>query len=58
MDAFPSNRTIDNQIVKLRQKIETDPKKPRHILSIYGKGYKLVIEPHPATGSATPTDPS
>jgi len=41
MEAFPSNRTIDNHIVKLRQKIEPEPKAPRHILSIYGKGYKL-----------------
>jgi DNA-binding winged helix-turn-helix (wHTH) protein len=42
MEAFPSNRTVDNYIVKLRQKIEPAPKEPRHILSIYGKGYKLV----------------
>jgi DNA-binding response OmpR family regulator len=41
MDAFPSNRTIDNYMVKLRQKIESDPKHPRYLLSIYGKGYKL-----------------
>ena len=41
MEAFPTNRTIDNYIVKLRQKIEPDPRKPKHILSIYGKGYKL-----------------
>lgn len=45
MEAFPSNRTIDNYIVKLRQKIERDPKAPRHLLSIYGKGYKLVCNP-------------
>jgi DNA-binding response OmpR family regulator len=41
MEAFPTNRTIDNYIVKLRQKIESDPKIPKHLLSIYGKGYKL-----------------
>ncbi|WP_372808039.1 response regulator transcription factor [Pontiella sp.] len=41
MAAFPTNRTIDNHIVKLRQKIEPAPKEPRYILSIYGKGYKL-----------------
>jgi DNA-binding response OmpR family regulator len=44
MEAFPTNRTIDNYIVKLRQKIEQDPKHPQHLLSIYGKGYKLVIK--------------
>jgi DNA-binding response OmpR family regulator len=42
MEAFPSNRTIDNYIVKLRQKIELDPKNPKHLISIYGKGYKLI----------------
>ena len=41
--AYPTNRTIDNYIVKLRQKIETDPKNPRHLISCYGSGYKLVL---------------
>ena len=41
LDSFPTNRTIDNYMVKLRQKIESDPKQPKHLLSIYGKGYKL-----------------
>jgi DNA-binding response OmpR family regulator len=39
--AAPSNRTVDNFIVKLRRKIEDDHKKPRHILTVYGYGYKL-----------------
>ncbi len=43
VEAFPSNRTIDNYIVKLRQKIEPDPSAPQHLLSIYGKGYKLTL---------------
>jgi DNA-binding response OmpR family regulator len=38
---YPSNRTVDNFIVKLRKKIEDDYKNPRHILTIYGVGYKL-----------------
>ncbi len=38
----PSNRTVDNFIVKLRRKVEDDHKKPRHILTVYGYGYKLV----------------
>ena len=41
--AFPTNRTIDNHIVKLRQKIEPDPTNPIHLLTAYGKGYKLLI---------------
>lgn len=40
-DKYPTNRTVDNFIVKLRKKIEEDYKHPRHILTIYGVGYKL-----------------
>ncbi len=42
LDAHPTNRTVDNFIVKLRKKIEDDHKTPRHILTVYGLGYKLV----------------
>ena len=42
VDANPTNRTIDNFIVKLRRKIEQKPDKPEHILTVYGFGYKLV----------------
>lgn len=42
IEANPSNRTIDNFIVKLRKKIEDKPEKPEHILTVYGFGYKLV----------------
>lgn len=38
---FPTNRTVDNFIVKLRKKIEDDYRNPRHILTIYGVGYQL-----------------
>ena len=37
-----TNRTVDNFIVKLRRKLEEDHKNPRHILTVYGFGYKLV----------------
>jgi DNA-binding response OmpR family regulator len=40
-EKFPTNRTVDNFIVKLRKKIEDDYRNPRHILTIYGVGYKL-----------------
>ena len=43
VDANPTNRTIDNFIVKLRRKIEKYPDKPEHILTVYGFGYKLVV---------------
>ncbi len=38
----PTNRTVDNFVVKLRKKLEPDLDKPRHILTVYGFGYKLV----------------
>jgi DNA-binding response OmpR family regulator len=41
-DANPTNRTIDNFIVKLRRKFEPDPANPVYILTVYGQGYKLV----------------
>jgi DNA-binding response OmpR family regulator len=43
LEANPSNRTIDNFVVKLRKKIEKHPEKPEHILTVYGYGYKLVV---------------
>jgi DNA-binding response OmpR family regulator len=42
VDANPTNRTIDNFIVKLRRKVEKRPDRPEHILTVYGFGYKLV----------------
>jgi len=41
-DASPTTRTVDNFIVKLRRKLERDHKNPKHILTVYGTGYKLV----------------
>jgi len=43
LEATPTNRTIDNFIVKLRRKVERSPDKPEHILTVYGFGYKLVV---------------
>jgi DNA-binding response OmpR family regulator len=42
VDANPTNRTVDNFIVRLRRKVEPQPDRPRHILTVYGVGYKLV----------------
>lgn len=41
IESTSNSRTIDNYMVKLRQKIEEDPESPRLILSIRGLGYKL-----------------
>ncbi|MEY4576849.1 MAG: hypothetical protein RL701_1552 [Pseudomonadota bacterium] len=38
----PTNRTVDNFVVKLRKKLEPIPDRPKHILTVYGFGYKLV----------------
>jgi DNA-binding response OmpR family regulator len=38
----PTTRTVDNFIVKLRQKVETDPNDPHIILTVHGTGYKLI----------------
>ncbi len=46
-DRFPSTRTVDNIIMRLRKHFEPDPRKPRYVLSIYGAGYKF--EPGEAT---------
>ena len=42
-DEQPTTRTVDNFIVKLRQKIEENPSNPRHIITIHGAGYKLIM---------------
>ena len=36
-----TTRTVDNQILKLRKKIEDTPGVPRHILTVHGTGYKF-----------------
>lgn len=41
-DEQPTTRTVDNFIVKLRQKIEEDPSNPKHIITVHGTGYKLI----------------
>ena len=41
-ESYPTTRTIDNHILKLRKKIEEDPAHPQYILSVYGGGYRFV----------------
>ncbi|MBK9973587.1 MAG: response regulator transcription factor [Planctomycetes bacterium] len=41
-DYFGTDRTVDNFINKLRQKVEDDINKPRHILTMRGSGYKFM----------------
>ena len=41
-ETFPTTRTVDNYILTLRKKIEADPSKPKHLLTIHTAGYKFV----------------
>ena len=39
---YPSTRTVDNHILRLRQKLEKDPAHPLHFRTVHGTGYKFV----------------
>jgi DNA-binding response OmpR family regulator len=41
-DEFPTTRTIDNFILRLRQKVEINPNDPKVILTVHGIGYKML----------------
>lgn len=39
---YPTTRTVDNHMLKLRQKIERDPANPVHIRTVHGVGYRFI----------------
>jgi len=41
-NSYPTTRTVDNQILKLRQKLEPDSAEPRYLQTVYGAGYRFV----------------
>ena len=41
-NCYPSTRTVDNHLMKLRQKLEADPLNPAHFKTVHGAGYKFV----------------
>jgi len=41
-DKFPTTRTVDAHIVRLRQKLEPKPDDPHFFLTVHGTGYKFV----------------
>jgi two-component system alkaline phosphatase synthesis response regulator PhoP len=43
-DVFPSTRTVDNFILRLRKRFERDPANPRHFLTVWGVGYRFMSE--------------
>ena len=38
---YPCTRTVDNHILRLRQKLESDPSHPSHFLTVHNMGYKF-----------------
>ncbi len=38
---YPTTRTVDNHILRIRQKLEPDPARPRYFLTMHGTGYKF-----------------
>lgn len=43
-DVYPTTRTVDTHVAELRAKLEEDPGAPRHIVTVHGVGYRLVVE--------------
>jgi DNA-binding response OmpR family regulator len=43
-ERLPTTRTVDNHVALLRGKLEPDPPHPRHLLTVHGVGYKLMLE--------------
>jgi DNA-binding response OmpR family regulator len=41
-ESYPSTRTVDNHILRLRQKLERDPAFPVHFCTVHGVGYKFI----------------
>jgi DNA-binding response OmpR family regulator len=41
-DNFPTTRTVDTHLVRLRQKLEPDPEQPQYFLTVHGTGYRFV----------------
>jgi two-component system, OmpR family, alkaline phosphatase synthesis response regulator PhoP len=44
-DAFPSSRTIDNVVLRLRRLFEPDPSRPVHLHTVWGVGYRFTLHP-------------
>jgi DNA-binding response OmpR family regulator len=42
LQEFPTTRTVDTFMLRLRQKIERAPHRPAHFITVHGAGYKFV----------------
>jgi DNA-binding response OmpR family regulator len=50
IDCEVTTRSIDQHMVRLRQKLEDDPSRPRFLHTVHGAGYRLEIAPPPQRG--------
>lgn len=50
------SRACDNAVRRLRMKIEADPGRPEHLLTVHGEGYQLLIGPPAARGASEPAE--
>ena len=41
-DNYPTTRTVDTHLVRLRQKLEPNPDQPQYFLTVHGTGYRFV----------------
>ena len=41
-NSYPTTRTVDNHVLRLRQKLEKEPNQPRHFVTIHGVGYRFL----------------
>ena len=42
-ERFPTTRTVDTHVLRLRRKLEHDPDRPVFIQTVHGQGYRFVI---------------
>jgi DNA-binding response OmpR family regulator len=50
---YPTTRTVDTHVLRLRQKLEPNPSTPQYLLTMHGSGYKFVVtapSTKPSTG--------
>jgi DNA-binding response OmpR family regulator len=45
MDAFPTDRTVDNFVLRLRRLFEENPEEPQHLVTLRGRGYLFRLKP-------------